>query len=122
MRWLFVLLMVAACGRKEGTPSSAQRPIAADELRPGPTNPGELSYRRYCIGCHAADGKGNGGTTGADLTAAESPLRTKSDDELLVSVREGKTGKVATMPAHKPVLNDAQIREILAFAHQRFAP
>lgn len=120
MRHWFALVSLLACS--EAGPSSSQHPIEASELRAQPEAAGELNYRRYCIGCHGADGKGNGGTTGADLTAADSPLRSKSDDELLSSVRDGKTGKIASMPAHKPVLSEAQIRQILAFAHQRFAP
>jgi mono/diheme cytochrome c family protein len=122
MRWLIGLAMLTACGREQGTPSSSQHPIAADELRADVAGAGELNYRRYCIGCHGADGKGNGGTTGADLTALDGPLRTKSDDLLLASVRDGKTGKSAIMPAHKPVLRDEQIQQILAFARQRFTP
>jgi mono/diheme cytochrome c family protein len=127
MRWRLNLmgcgmLLCMACGKNEGTPSSTQQPIAVDELRTSAPPAGELNYRRYCIGCHGADGKGNGGITGADLSAADGPLRTKTDDALLVSVRDGKTGKLASMPPHKPVLRDEQIREVLAFAHQRFAP
>jgi mono/diheme cytochrome c family protein len=114
------LVLLAACS--EAGPSSSQQPIAASELRTNPEASGELNYRRYCIGCHGADGKGNGGTTGADLSAADGPLRTKSDDLLLISVRDGKTGKIASMPAHKPVLSEEQIRQVLAFARQRFAP
>ncbi|MET0284496.1 MAG: cytochrome c [Polyangiales bacterium] len=122
MRWLAVLGLCVACGRGDGTPSSDQHPIAVDQLKSDGTDPGELNYRRYCIGCHGADGKGNGGVTGADLTASDSPLRSKPDDALLVSVRDGKQGKFAAMPAHKPVLTEAQILQVLAFAHKRFAP
>ncbi len=123
MRWLGLLVLCVACGRNTGgTPSSDQHPVALGELRTNATSPGELNYRRYCVGCHGADGKGNGGTTGADLTATAGPLRTKSDDQLLVSVRDGKTGQFATMPAHKPILSEEQIRQVLAFAHKQFAP
>jgi mono/diheme cytochrome c family protein len=120
MRSWFALVLLAACSEAGSSPS--QHPIAVDELRAKTEDSGELNYRRYCIGCHGADGKGNGATTGADLTAADGPLRTKSDDLLLASVRDGKTGKIASMPAHKPVLSEAQIRQVLAFARQRFAP
>jgi mono/diheme cytochrome c family protein len=118
-RWI-ALAWLAACS--DTGPSSPQHPIAASELRTKIEASGELNYRRYCIGCHGADGKGNGGKTGADLTAPDGPLRSKSDDLLLVSVRDGKAGRIASMPAHKPVLSEDQIRQILAFAHQRFAP
>jgi mono/diheme cytochrome c family protein len=122
MRWLALLLLCAACDRNDGTPASSQHPLSQDELPANKITAGELTYRRYCIGCHGDDGKGNAGVTGADLTAPNGPLRAKDDAELLVSVRDGKTGKLASMPAHRPVLNDDQIRAVLAFAHQRFAP
>ncbi|MET0344476.1 MAG: cytochrome c [Polyangiales bacterium] len=78
-----------------------------------------LTYRRYCVGCHGDDGRANGGTTGADFTGASSPLA-KSDAELLISVRDGKLGKRATMPPHKPVLSDAQIAAVIAHVRARF--
>jgi mono/diheme cytochrome c family protein len=108
-----------ACGGS-GTEAPLQHPISQAELHAESASTGEVQYRRYCIGCHGDDGRGNGGTTGADLTAVDGPLKTKSDDELLASVRDGKTGKVASMPAHKPILTDEQIRGVLAFVHQRY--
>jgi mono/diheme cytochrome c family protein len=111
----------SGCGPGESLPASPQHPISRTDLHMQDAPSGEIQYRRYCIGCHGHDGRGNGGTTGADLTAVDGPFKTKSVDELVASVRDGKTGKVASMPAHKPVLSDAQIRGVLAYVQQRFA-
>jgi mono/diheme cytochrome c family protein len=102
--------------------SADQWPLSRAELeKSAPSeDPAERTYRRYCISCHGVDGRGNGGVTGADLGAVDSPLTTKSDDELLISVRDGKRGTSATMPAHGPVLSEAEIRAVLAYVRGRF--
>lgn len=119
---LALVSVVAACSERERAPG--QWPVAKDELHTTQEreDPGELTYRRYCVGCHGADGRGNEGTTGADLTAASGPLATKSDDVLIASVRDGKVGKLATMPPHKPVLKDPQIAEVIRYVRSRFGP
>jgi mono/diheme cytochrome c family protein len=114
------LLLAAACG--QGPSAGEQGPLSRDELVTSEPLPGESTYRRYCIGCHGADGRGNGGITGADLTAASGPLALKSDAELVASVRDGKRGARATMPAHGPVLTPAQLSDVVGYVKQRFAP
>ncbi|MDB4975868.1 MAG: hypothetical protein JWN48_4209 [Myxococcaceae bacterium] len=115
-------LALVACADNKRDPS--QFPISRAELVQDALNadddPAALTYRRYCIGCHGSDGHGNGGTTGADLAAASGPLHTRSDAELIASVREGKAGKVASMPAHKPILNDAQIAAVVSYVRKEF--
>jgi mono/diheme cytochrome c family protein len=86
------------------------------------SHPGEQIYHRYCIGCHGADGRGNGGITGADFTAADGPLTQRDQATLIASVRDGKRGERATMPAHAPVLTEAQIEAVVAYVRTRFAP
>lgn len=115
------LLSVTACDReKERDPT--QWPISREDLeRNAPTSdPDELTYRRYCIGCHGSDGHGNGGVTGADLAATDGPLLQKNDAALIASVRDGKKGAVASMPAHRPVLDDAQIAGVVGYVRKRF--
>jgi mono/diheme cytochrome c family protein len=107
-----------ACGGEERAPG--QFPMSKDELGAAAPHAGEATYRRYCIGCHGVDGRGNGGITGADFTSATSPLKTRSDAELALSIREGKRGATSTMPAHGPVLNDKQIDAVIAYVRQRF--
>jgi len=118
---LLCLAALCACnGEAKRDPS--QYPIARSELeRDAPSDdPAELSYRRYCIGCHGSDGHGNGGTTGADLAALDGPLSRRSDAELIGSVRNGKSGELAVMPAHSPVLEDAQIAAVVSYVRKRF--
>jgi len=118
---LSLALLVLACGRDDKA-APGQFPIARDELsQPAQhDDAGELTFRRYCVGCHGMDGRGNGGVTGADLTAADGPLATKPDDALIASVRDGKRGKTGTMPPHKPVLTDAKIAEVIRYTRERF--
>jgi cytochrome c553 len=119
--WLVGLLALPACGGEEPR-DPTQYPISREELeRNAPSDdPAELSYRRYCIGCHGSDGHGNGGVTGADLASATGPLTTRSDAELFQSVRNGKTGASAVMPAHSPVLSDDQIKAVVGYVRKRF--
>lgn len=113
-------LLLLACSSEARAPG--QWPIAKNELEKSktPTQPGEATYRRYCIACHGADGRGNGGITGADFVAGRETIGAKADAELETSVREGKRGERAVMPAHKPVLSDAQIAEAVAYVRKRF--
>jgi mono/diheme cytochrome c family protein len=112
---------VSACGSDRG---ADQWPISREELGGKAPAEGarsaEATYRQYCVGCHGADGRGNGGTTGADFTGPQSPLHAHSDSELLASVRDGKKGVAATMPAHSPVLTDAQIEAVIGYLRSRF--
>jgi mono/diheme cytochrome c family protein len=107
-----------ACSDDQRDPS--QWPITREELARGTASEdhGELTYRRYCIGCHGSDGKGNGGITGADFTAVGT--LDKPAEQLIASVRDGKQGKSSVMPAHKPVLKEAQISEVVAYVRRRF--
>jgi mono/diheme cytochrome c family protein len=123
LRWLLAPLLLALfCCEEKRDPT--QWPMAREELErhPARESGAELNYRRYCIGCHGDDGRGGEGTTGADLTAIDGPLARRSDAELASSVREGKRGASATMPPHKPVLNDAQIAALIAYVRERFQP
>jgi mono/diheme cytochrome c family protein len=118
---VLTLLSLTACGSERG---ADQWPISRGELAgktptTGAKSP-EGTYRQYCIGCHGADGRGNGGTTGADFTGPNSPLRAHGDGELIASVRDGKRGVTATMPAHSPVLSEAQIAELIGYLRSRF--
>jgi cytochrome c553 len=117
------LLTLSACG-SDTKRDPSQYPISREELERNAASedPAEISYRRYCIGCHGSDGHGNGGTTGADLAAADGPLSKYSDAELFSAVRNGKVGAIAVMPAHSPVLSDAQITAVVGYVRKRFGP
>ena len=118
---LVLSVLVAGCtGEPKREPG--QWPLSRGELEHNAArdDPAELTYRRYCIGCHGSDGRGNGGLTGADFTAANGPLTSKPESELVSAVRDGKRGANASMPAHKPVLNDEQIASVVSYVRQRF--
>jgi mono/diheme cytochrome c family protein len=120
LRALLLLLSVSslvACGDDR---APGQFPLGKQELSSRAPAAGEATNRRYCVGCHGADGRGNGGTTGADFTGPKSPLRARTDVELATSIREGKRGTTASMPAHGPVLSEAEISAVLAYVRQRF--
>lgn len=120
-RLLFpALLLLAACDAVPARPPG-QYPIARAELvrRAPADSPAEADYRRYCLPCHGVEGHGNGGTTGADFTSATGPL-TRPDDQLVVSVRDGKRGSIGTMPPHGRLLTEPQIRAVLAYIRQHY--
>jgi len=114
-------LALMACGG-DAPRDKNQWPMSRDELAQGKEPPAASHYRQYCIGCHGVDGRGNGGVTGADFRAATSPLLSKTDAELMASVRDGKRGVTATMPAHKPVLTDDQIAALITYLRATFGP
>ena len=100
----------------------SQWPIAKSELEraPAPTDPGEAAYRRTCIACHGVDGRGNGGTTAADLTRADG-VRTFSDDALRTVIRDGRHGAIGVMPAHRGILTPNELEAVMGFVRRRYA-
>lgn len=119
--WLALALGALGCDGEAKQPPG-QWPIARDQLaqQAAPKDEAELNYRRYCIGCHGSDGRGNGGLTGADLSAPDGPMARRTEAELAASVRDGKRGRTASMPAHKPVLDDAQILALIGYLRTHF--
>ncbi len=120
---VLVLLQLPACA-SDAPRGDGQWPLSREQVERGsaPEAAGAATYRQYCTGCHGVDGRGNGAITGADFLAATSPLLTKTDAELLISVRDGKRGTMATMPPHKPVLTDTQIAAVIGYVRTQFKP
>lgn len=113
------VLLASACDTPK--PRAAdQFPIAPSELKaPRPVDPGEAVYRKTCIACHAADGNGNDKKTGASFTAADGPLQ-QSDEILMASILDGKTGTIGTMPAHRALLSNDEAKAVLVYLRQTF--
>lgn len=120
-------LALGACGNKEekagGEQAAAGQQAAAkaggDHSLPGDPEKGKAVYEQYCQSCHGPDGKGNGGTTGANFVDDKSRLA-KSNEELLKSIREGMQGKIGMMPAQKDILSDEQIKDALSYIRKTF--
>jgi mono/diheme cytochrome c family protein len=89
-----------------------------DHSLPGDPAAGEAVYRQSCLACHAENGRGNGGITGADFVGDRRRLA-KNNDTLLHSIREGVNAQPA-MPAHRDLLTDQQMRDALSYVRQRF--
>jgi putative membrane protein len=99
----------------------APSPEHADAAVSAPADAGQRVYELYCRACHQADGRGLEGRAAADFTASPGVLD-KSDDELLRSMRLGRTGPIGTMPPMSPPLSEEQLREALSYVRSRFGP
>ncbi len=124
MRRLGVLALIAcsACARvPEHDP--ADWPIArVDVERALPTDdPAERIYRARCLPCHGNDGRGAGAVTGADFTSETGPL-TRPDAELVTSIRDGRHGAIGVMPAHREILTEDEITQVLGYVRRTFGP
>lgn len=122
MKRLFALSLLAGCvSAPEHDPHDW--PIARAELeRAIPTDdPAEVDYRTHCLPCHGVDGRGAGAVTGADFTSPTGPL-SRPDEELLVSIRDGRRGSIGIMPAHRDILSDDERVAVLAYVRHTFGP
>ncbi len=115
-----LLLLSPACSEAPDRPPG-QYPISRAELERSAPNdsPAEADYRRACLPCHGVDGRGNGGTTGADFTSATGPL-TQPDEVLFASVRDGKRGSIGVMPPHGQLMSEGAIRAVIAYVRARY--
>jgi mono/diheme cytochrome c family protein len=86
-------------------------------------HPGKAIYDQYCIVCHQADGSGK--PPGAERAIAgtfsgpESALG-KSDEELLRTIKVGRTGEIGVMPKWMGILNEQKRKDVLAYIRATF--
>ena len=91
----------------------------ADHELPGDPVAGEAVYKKTCLACHGADGRGNGGITGADFIGDKSRLA-KSNEVLFTSISEGVTTGKVPMPPQKTILSEKEINDSLAYVRKQF--
>ena len=119
---LFIALALATLGFSSAhgcSPSGAIDPDLTVSVDGVETHvaPGAPIYRQRCIGCHQMDGGGVGGTLAADFTSAGGVL-TKSDSELLSSIRDGVSG--TSMIGWSDQLSFEEQRQVLAYIRWSF--
>lgn len=79
---------------------------------------GALVFSTTCSPCHGADGRGNGGMTGADFIDDHSRLA-KNNETLLHSITDGIPNS-PPMPSHRAILTEVQIRDALSYVRVHF--
>lgn len=106
--FLALLLLTACGGGSQSNAASSDAPLDAQA--------GKTLYENFCLSCHGPAGKGDGPAAStlqpkpADLSAL---LQTHDDEYFAARISEGKEG--TAMAAWKNVLNEAQIRQIVAY-------
>lgn len=122
---LCAVVFLGACGGEEtpstppGTPTVDPSDTEGDHSLPGDPVAGAEVYGRICVACHAADGRGNGGLTGANFIDDETRLA-KNNDRLLTSIRDGVTTGPTPMPGHRDLLTDVEMRNALSYIRHEF--
>ncbi len=105
--------------QEQGYQLPANHGRVAEAYREGPESSAVI-YERHCEACHGAKGKGDGPMRqvlippAADLTSQST--QSKSDDELLMIMREGTPS--TTMPAFKRRLTMQELQDILAYVRR----
>nr|WP_243435989.1 cytochrome c [Acanthopleuribacter pedis] len=104
--------LLAACSPPEAPPTSVD-----------PLVLGRTIYIKRCVSCHNHDGTGTlrRKPYAADFNQPGGVL-SRSDDELLASVLDGKTGAYGTMPAFRPILKEHEVRAALTYIRSQFKP
>lgn len=119
------MLAVGACGNSGSAPTGEQpaagggAPADAEHSLPGNAEAGAAIYGRICVACHGADGRGNGGVTGANFVGDATRLA-KTNTQLLLSIRDGVTTGPSPMPAQAGVLNDQEMKDVLSYIRHTF--
>jgi len=89
-----------------------------DHSIPGDPVAGQAVYTANCAACHAANGQGNGGMTGADFVNDRRRLA-RNNETLVRSITEGINNSPA-MPPHRDILTEQQILDALSYIRTTF--
>jgi mono/diheme cytochrome c family protein len=121
MRASSVLALAAAAWLGAGAPVAADEPALEDVERftDGDAADGAKLYKRYCSGCHGADGRGGAHTFMphiGNLTKRDY-IEFIPDGFLFTVIAEGgvAVGKSGYMPAWRGTLSEQDIKDVIAF-------
>ena len=116
--------IIAACGllwlatggagaESEVDPAAVERFTDGDAVR------GAALYKRYCRGCHGADGRGGAHTFMPHIEnlTKQDYIEFLPDGFLFTVIAEGgaAVGKSGYMPAWQGTLSDQDIKDVIAF-------
>lgn len=99
--------------KKEESPVAVKHPLPGDPVA------GEAVYKKICTACHQADGSGMNGMLAANFVTDKSRLA-KSNEELLASIRNGKTVDGKVMPPQKGILSEQEMKDALSYIRKKF--
>ncbi len=86
---------------------------------PGDPVEGEEIYMDVCEECHQVDGTGENGATAGDFVN-DKKILSQSDEELLLTIFDGKGDPIDGMPSMKDELSDKEMKDVLSYIRQTF--
>jgi mono/diheme cytochrome c family protein len=124
---LCLLLLLGGLGAWSATARAQDQevdPTEVERFTDGDADHGAALYKRYCSGCHGADGRGGAHTFMPHVQnlTTKDYIELVPDGYLYQVIAEGgeAVGKSSMMPAWKPTLSEQDIKDIIA--HIRALP
>ena len=120
MRRLITLAIGLLClAIGHATAQTDVEPSEVERFTDGDAENGAKLYKRYCAGCHGADGRGGAHTFMphiANLTAKDY-IEFLPDGSLFTVIAEGgaAAGKSGFMPAWRGTLSEQDIKDVITF-------
>lgn len=121
MRGGFVFVLAAVAWLCPAVPLAAdEEPLEeVERFTDGDPTKGAALYKRYCRGCHGADGRGGAHTFMPHIgnLTKKDYIEFIPDGFLFTVIAEGgaAVGKSAYMPAWREALSDQDIKDVIAF-------
>ena len=127
---LVIILLPPSCSQdsnsqKTTAPASAEKTAVLTKM--GDPEKGKVIYEKYCFYCHGREGRGDGAIGmavsphPADFVGDKKRMA-KSDNELFESISGGihrdVGGEEMAMPRWKDILNEEDLRNVLAYIRQ----